>query len=136
MPTHIFDPKGNMVFIMELFVLIMLYYLSQNPDFERSVQPLLSELKNSEKALKFLDELSQFSKLFSGINGKNDRGRDESSTKSQEKSANNQQAESSSPSSTSGEAKANPSEASQSPISGIANGFIEELLESYFKHLS
>ena len=125
-----------MVFIMELFVLIMLYYLSQNPDFERSVQPLLSELKNSEKALKFLDELSQFSKLFSGINGKNDRGRDESSTNSQEKSANNQQAESSSPSSTSGEAKANPSEASQSPISGIANGFIEELLESYFKHLS
>ena len=121
---------------MELFVLIMLYYLSQNPDFERSVQPLLSELKNSEKALKFLDELSQFSKLFSGLNGKNDGGRNESKGNPEEKSASTQQAEFSSQATPSGGAKSNPSEAASSPTSGIANGFIEELLESYFKHLS
>ena len=106
---------------MELFVLIMLYYLSQNPDFERSVKPLLGELKNSEQALKFLEEPSQFSKLFSNFQNKKDGGRD---------GANGESVASNS-------SKKEPKETSEashtnSPTSGIADGFIEELLQKYF----
>lgn len=106
---------------MELFVLIMLYYLSQNPDFERSVKPLLGELKNSEQALKFLEELSQFSKLFSSFQNKKDGGGD---------GANGESVASNS-------SKKEPKETSEashtnSPTSGIADGFIEELLQKYF----
>ena len=103
---------------MELFVLIMLYYLSQNPDFERSVKPLLGELKNSEQALKFLEELSQFSKLFSSFQNKKGGGRD------------GFKGENSASSATPKEAPKGKDESS--PTSGIADGFIEELLQKYF----
>ena len=106
---------------MELLVLIMLYYLSQNPDFERSVKPLLGELKNSEHALKFLEELSQFSKLFSSFQNKKDGGRDEGKTASTASNANKEETQ----------GKSEPSYTA-SPTSGIADGFIEELLQKYF----
>ena len=34
---------------MEILMLILLYYLSQNPDFPESVRPLMGQLKNSEE---------------------------------------------------------------------------------------
>ena len=107
---------------MELLILIILYYLSQNPDFERSVKPLLGELKNSEQALKFLEELSQFSKLFSSMQGKPSDGRpphDEG--KKQE------------PPRADTPPKQAESTPSDSPTAGIADGFIEELLSKYFQ---
>lgn len=100
-------------------MLIILYYLSQNPDFERSVKPLLSELKNSEQALKFLEELSQFSKLFSSFQNKKDGGRDEFKGAS-------------TASATPKEEPKSKNENESSPTSGIADGFIEELLQKYF----
>lgn len=110
---------------MELLILIILYYLSQNPDFEQSVKPLLGELKNSEHALKFLEELSQFSKLFSTLNSKNDGGMDGSNKKSEAKKE-EPQTKQAPP-----KAEEKPSKES-SPTAGIADGFIEELLEKYF----
>lgn len=107
---------------MELLILIILYYLSQNPDFERSVKPLLGELKNSEHALKFLEELSQFSRLFSSLQSKEKNKGDQQSgePKREEKQA--------SPSSSQTESQQTPS-----PTAGIADGFIEELLSKYFQ---
>lgn len=49
---------------MEIMMLILLYYLSQNPDFPESVKPLMGKLKNSEEMLKFLNDLSRFSEMF------------------------------------------------------------------------
>ena len=103
---------------MELLVLVILYYLSQNPDFEKSVKPLLSELKNSEQALKFLEELSQFSKLFSTFTPSNKKSEGESTSKNEPPKQPPQEEK---------------KESSVSPTSGIADGFIEELLEKYFK---
>lgn len=103
---------------MELLILIILYYLSQNPDFERSVKPLLGELKNSEQALKFLEELSQFSKLFSTFNTQKGGGM------SERKGEKKEEPEPPKPEKPQGE---------PSPTAGIADGFIEELLERYFK---
>ena len=118
---------------MELIVLIMLYYLSQNPDFERSVKPLLGELKNSEQALKFLEELSQFSHLFSGLNSKKDGGMSASNAKSTPPKAESQGGQSASKSAnTSPRDETKNAPQSESPTAGIANGFIEELLSKYF----
>ena len=107
---------------MELLILIILYYLSQNPDFERSVKPLLGELKNSEQALKFLEELSQFSRLFSSLQSKEETKGDKPSGEPK------QEQPSPSPSASQTEKQQAPS-----PTAGIADGFIEELLSKYFQ---
>lgn len=99
-------------------MLVILYYLSQNPDFERSVKPLLSELKNSEQALKFLEELSQFSKLFSSFTAQ----------KEEKKECNDPKPGNSPP-----PKKEEKKEHASSPTSGIADGFIEDLLQKYFQ---
>ena len=107
---------------MELLILISLYYLSQNPDFERSVKPLLGELKNSEQALKFLEELSQFSRLFSSLHSKEETKENKPSGEPK------QEQPSPSPSAPQTEKQQAPS-----PTAGIADGFIEELLSKYFQ---
>jgi hypothetical protein len=109
---------------MELLILIILYYLSQNPDFERSVKPLLGELKNSEQALKFLEELSQFSKLFSSMQGGSNEDK-----KAQEPQSQTKKQEPSHTGGTSAQAE----KSANSPTAGIADGFIEELLSKYFQ---
>ena len=49
---------------MEILMLVLLYYLSQNPDFPDSVKPLMGQLKNSEQMLCFLNDLSKFTQTF------------------------------------------------------------------------
>ncbi len=41
---------------MEILILVLLYYFSQNPDFSESVRPLMAKLKSSEQMLTFLKE--------------------------------------------------------------------------------
>ena len=103
-------------YTMEIIVLIMLYYLTQNADFEKTVKPLMSGLKSSENLLKFISDLSKFSELFSAVNGKKDGGMDEvKAPKPQQKEK---------------------AEEQNSPVSSIANDFIKETLEKYFKNQS
>ena len=84
-------------------MLVLLYYLSQNPDFSQSVQPLMAKLKNSEQMLGFLKELSAFTQTFSTL-------KTEPPKKEEPK-------------------KENP----QSPTEGIADEFIQNILDSYLK---
>lgn len=95
----------------------MLYYLTQNADFEKTVKPLMSGLKNSENLLKFINDLSKFSEMFSAIGGQKDGGRDETKTKTPPEKPKQKQAEEQS-----------------SPADSIANDFIKETLEKYFKN--
>lgn len=88
---------------MEIFVLVLLYLLSQNPDFAESVKPLMSQLKNSEHVLSFLDDLSKFAAGFS--------------------KQNQEQPQPPTPE------KENP----QSPTKGIADAFIQNILDEYLK---
>ena len=102
---------------MEIILLILLYYLSQNPDFAESVKPIMDKLKNSEQMLSFLKDLSKFSQTFSSIqstpceNTQQTKSPDAKSTPSSEAE------------------KKNP----QSPTQGIADEFIQNIVDNYLK---
>ena len=95
---------------MEILILVLLYYLSQNPDFSESVKPLMSKIKDSEQMLRFLKDLSCFAETFN--------------VKSKEQKAENPQQK---PPKKEG-GKENP----QSPTTGIADDFIQTILDNYF----
>lgn len=97
---------------MEILILVLLYYLSQNPDFSESVRPLMAKLKNSEQMLGFLKDLSKFTQTFNTFQqaGKPEHPAPEKNEKPKED-------------------KENP----QSPTSGIADEFIQNILDSYLK---
>lgn len=91
-------------------MLVLFYYLSQNPDFAKSVQPLMGQLKDSEQMLNFLKDLSRFSETFSSIKPEptpTDTKKEPSKTNDSKK------------------------ETPQSPTSGIADEFIQNILDSY-----
>ena len=95
---------------MEILILVLLYYLSQNPDFSDSVRPLMEKLKNSEQMLNFLKDLSNFTKTFSTFQCGTNKGEpSQGTTPSTEK------------------------EKPQSPTMGIADEFIQNILDSYLK---
>ena len=93
---------------MEILILVLLYYLSQNPDFSESIKPIMNQIKDSEQMLRFLKDLSNFAETF---NFKCKEPKCETPPNKQE------------------EKKENP----QSPTSGIADDFIQSMLDSYFK---
>lgn len=101
---------------MEILILVLLYYLSQNPDFHESVKPLMGQLKNSEQMLSFLNDLSKFSQTFSTFQKKQDeKPCDE---KPPQKDACEKDAS---------DNKKTPT----SPTSGIADEFIQQILDNY-----
>lgn len=104
---------------MEILILVLLYYLSQNPDFTESVKPLMNQLKNSEQMLRFLKDLSNFTQTFSAFQAASSKA----TTPDCDKSENTKNSENS------GADEKQP----QSPTSGIADAFIQEMLESYLK---
>ena len=113
---------------MELLVLVLLYYLSQNPDFAESAKPLMAQLKNSEQMLKFLNDLANFSKTFGAFqsqSGKTDDGGKKEEKKSEKTKSQCNEKEKAEK----GDKEKNP----QSPTAGIADDFIEQILESYLK---
>lgn len=99
---------------MEILILILLYYLSQNPDFHESVKPLMGQLKNSEQMLSFLNDLSKFTQTFSSF--QNATAKKETPPKTEE------------PQKPPKEEKE-----PQSPTVGIADDFIQQILEGYLK---
>ena len=92
-------------------MLVLFYYLSQNPDFAKSVQPLMSQIKDSQQMLSFLNDLSKFSETFSTF--KSDK-----QTEKEEKKNSEQKKDEKDP---------------QSPTLGIADEFIQNILDSYLK---
>ena len=101
---------------MEILILVLLYYLSQNPNFAESVKPLMEQIKNSEQMLGFLKDLSKFSDLFSTF--KNESNNMEESTTKKENTPPKDEMK-----------KENP----LSPTVGIADEFIQKILDSYLQ---
>ena len=101
---------------MEILILVLLYYLSQNPDFSESVRPLMAKLKNSEQMLSFLMDLSTFSQTFSTFKGEEKKA--DAPPKTDYKKDNNAKEDKEKP---------------QSPTEGIADEFIQSILDSYLK---
>ncbi len=92
-------------------MLVLLYYLSQNPNFAESMKPLMGQLKNSEQMLGFLNELSQFTQTFSAF--QNQKKKEEPPPKEEPEEKKEKEP--------------------QSPTSGIADEFIQQILEGYLK---
>lgn len=96
-------------------MLVLLYYLSQNPDFSESVKPLMSQLKDSEQMLSFLKDLSKFSDTFSTFKSSHPKSEQPSKTEN--------------PPPMDAVKKEKP----QSPTEGIADDFIQKILDSYLQ---
>lgn len=105
-------------------MLILLYYLSQNPDFPESVKPIMCKLKNSEELLKFLNDLSKFSEMFALFQKQNEGAGKNPPPPPKDKEDCGEEKRKAPP-----EEKEKP----QSPTSGIADKFIEDCLDRYFK---
>lgn len=104
---------------MEIFILVLLYYFSQNPQFAESVKPLMAELKNSQQMLCFLEDLSKFTQTFSAF-------------QSQKKEPCNPQDKPHEHTPCNDDKHAEKEkEKPQSPTQGIADEFIEQLLNQY-----
>ena len=96
---------------MEILILVLLYYLSQNPDFSESVKPIMEKLKNSEQMLAFLKDLSNFSKTFSTFqSAQPPKNEEKSNVKTEEKK-----------------------EKPQASTEGIADDFIQNILNTYLQ---
>lgn len=121
---EIFRNRGSYIVSMEIMMLMLLYFLAQNPDFPESVKPLMGKLKNSEEMLKFLNDLSRFSEMFSLFQK---QGKEKDKTPPPPPPPKGEKAEPAA--SPPPEEKEKP----QSPTSGIADEFIEQCLERYFK---
>ena len=102
--------------------MVLLYYLSQNPDFTESAKPLMEKLKDSQQMLSFLGDLSRFTQTFSAVNP-------DQNTKKQDHNEQKQEQQ--------GKKEAPPpkdeEQPSASPTSGIADEFIQNILDSYLK---
>ena len=72
----------------------------------------MAELKNSQQMLRFLEDLSKFTQTFSTFEKEPEQAKAEEKQPAGEKAK-----------------KENP----QSPVSGIADGFIENLLKDYLR---
>ena len=121
---EIFRNRGSYIVSMEIMMLMLLYFLAQNPDFPESVKPLMGKLKNSEEMLKFLNDLSRFSEMISLFQK---QGKEKDKTPPPPPPPKGEKAEPAAPPPP--EEKEKP----QSPTSGIADEFIEQCLERYFK---
>ena len=107
---------------MELIALVLLYYLSQNPDFAESAKPLMSQLKNSQQMLNFLNDLANFSKTFNAFQSQSGKTDGKEPPKKPTEPCDEKPKE-----------NAEKEKSPQSPTSGIADEFIEQILESYLK---
>ena len=100
---------------MEILILVLLYYLSQNPAFAESVKPLMNQIKDSQQMLNFLNDLSKFSQTFGAFGGNKETEKKADDCKQEE------------------EKKDENKKTPQSPTQGIADEFIQNILESYLK---
>ena len=123
---------------MEILILVLLYYLSQNPHFAESVQPLMSKIKDSEQMLNFLKDLSKFSEAFGGFpNAKTSADGTsqphENARRTPPTSANEPKTDTASPNAQEYNGNTEDKKNPQSPTAGIADEFIQNILESYLK---
>ena len=107
-------------------MLVLLYYLSQNPDFAQSVKPLMGQLKNSQQMLNFLNDLSKFNETFSSLKQQPAQKTDDC------KQGSSKQTDAE-PQKSSDDGATQKEKSSQSPTAGIADDFIQKILDGYLK---
>lgn len=132
---------------MEILTLLLLYLISQNPDFPDCVKPIMGKLQHSEDMLKFLNDLSNFSDIFSPFsppkkeenrpNGCPPRPAPPPPPKKADGTNKTDETDNADDTGKNGaDCKQPPrgEEKPQSPTSGIADEFIQQCLDRYFKN--
>lgn len=112
---------------MEILILVLLYYLTQNPNFSESVKPLMAQIKDSEQMLSFLKDLSKFSQTLGCFQ------QSPPAHKPEKENPDNMQK----PENGHGEAEKScqaDKKEPQSPTKGIADDFIQNILDKYLKN--
>ena len=104
---------------MDVFVIFLLYYLSQKPELLESLKPLAKARENSEQTLQFLENVKAFSALF-----------DEAGTNSNHFQAESQPKKKTQPN----EESQNDKQNRQSPFQGIADELLQQYLDEYLKN--
>ena len=132
----------RIVYIMEILILVLLYYLSQNPNFAESVKPLMGKIKDSEQMLNFLNDLSKFSGAFGNFssNFSNNSAPNKGADKEDKKEPNSKTCkadegwqEGNSWKDSDAHSAPQEEKSPQSPTKGIADEFIQSILDSYLK---
>lgn len=95
-------------------MLVLLYYLSQNPTFAESVKPLMAQIKDSQQMLSFLNDLSKFSQTFSTFKFDSPQKEEPCAEKPHPEPPKDEKTP-------------------QSPTEKIADTFIQNILDSYLK---
>lgn len=115
--------------------MVLLYYLSQNPAFAESVKPLMGKIKDSEQMLNFLNDLSKFSSAFGNFTYNQTSTKTDTEKSATSKDGKNADASKDEGAWKSGEARSVSEEekSPQSPTAGIADEFIQNILDSYLK---
>ena len=120
-------------YIMEILILVLFYYLAQNPEFSKSIQPLMEQLKDSQQMLNFLKDLASFTKAFGNIDPSAFASAFQSNptqaphpTQAQPQS-DNKGANTAESTTQDAQKEKHP----QSPTSGIADEFIQNILDNY-----
>ncbi len=129
--------------------MVLLYYLSQNPAFAESVKPLMGKIKDSEQMLNFLNDLSKFATAFGGFSGNfaTQQNKDFAGKQREAEHADKDGYASKGESEKTGSSyheqdfsdkenfsnEAENKKGPQSPTTGIADEFIQNILESYLK---
>ena len=112
--------------IMEILILVLFYYLAQNPNFSSSIQPLMEKLKDSQQMLNFLKDLSSFTQAFGNFDPSAFTAKSDTQTNSESKAKTSDTPYEQGKNVHEQEEK-NP----QSPTTGIADEFIQNILDSY-----
>ena len=121
-------------YIMEILILVLFYYLAQNPDFSKSIQPLMEQLKDSQQMLNFLKDLASFTKAFGNIDPSAFASAFQSNPTQATNNSTQAQPESDSKDANTAESTTQDAQKEkhpQSPTSGIADEFIQNILDSY-----
>ncbi|MBR2646888.1 MAG: hypothetical protein IKD47_04980 [Clostridia bacterium] len=118
---------------MEILILVLFYYLSQNPDFSESVKPLMSKLKDSEQMLGFLNDLSKFTQTLGAFQTPPSTQKTENNASQKENEKATYHEKGGEKGNKHGGETAAEKQTPRSPTEGIADEFIQNILDSYLK---
>ncbi len=105
---------------MDIITLLLCYLLMQKPELLENLKPLFGAIKSPEDLTKILNDVQKFKDFFAAMNVATNDKKEE--RKPQEKKADSPTCD-----------NEKGQEKSQSPTAGIANEFIQNSLDAYFK---
>ena len=100
---------------MDIITLLLCYLLMQKPELLENLKPLFGAIKSPEDLTKILNDVNKFKDFFAAMNAATNDKKEEKKTDAPARDNEKGQ------------------EKSQSPTAGIADEFIQQILENYLQ---